>query len=59
MAGNLFTLAQYLVNNYMVRKVVIMQILQRLEATRPIKYPVDVNWFGKRCLSLGHGVSSK
>ena len=47
-AGNLLTLAQHLVNNYMVRRVVIMQILQRLEPTRPVKFPVDVNWFGKR-----------
>ena len=51
-AGNLFALAQHLVNKCMVKRVVIMQILKRVEPTRPVKYPVDVNWFGDRCDSI-------
>ena len=26
-----------------------MQILHKLEPTRPVRYPVDVAWFNDRC----------
>ena len=48
-AGNLFALAQHLVETCRVKRVVIMQILHRVQPRRPVKYPVDVVWFSHRC----------
>ena len=48
-AGQLFALAEYLVTDYNVVRVIIMQILHKLEPTRPVRYPVDVAWFNDRC----------
>ena len=48
-AGQLFALAEYLVTDYNVVRVIIMLILHKLEPTRPVRYPVDVAWFNDRC----------
>ena len=48
-AGNLFALAQYLVNFYNVKRVVVMQILHRLRPKRRVRHPVDIGWFNDRC----------
>ena len=39
-AGQLFALAEYLVTDYNVVRVIIMQILHKLEPTRPVRYLV-------------------
>ena len=48
-AGNLYALAEHLTGIYQVERVVVMQILHRLQPLRPVKYPVDIKWFNARC----------
>ena len=48
-AGQLFALAEYLVTDYKVARVILMQIFHQLVQTRPVRYPVDVACFNDRC----------
>ena len=43
-AGNLFVLMQHLVDKYMVKRVVTIQILHRVQPRRPVMYPAT--WLG-------------
>ena len=48
-AGHLYALAEHLATNYKVERVVVMQILHRLQPLRPVRHPVDITWFNARC----------
>ena len=47
--AKLYALVEHLSINFRVERVVIMQILHRLQPLRPVKHPVDIPWFNKRC----------
>ena len=48
-AGKLYALAQHLVQAFKIKRVVIMQILHRIHPSRPVRYPVNIDWFNARC----------
>ena len=41
-AGHLYSLVEHLATNYNVKRVVVMQILHRLQPLKPVRHPVDV-----------------
>lgn len=53
-AGQLYALAQHLVQAFRVKRVVIMQILHRIHPSRPVRYPVIIDWFNARCDRINH-----
>lgn len=57
-AGQLYALAQHLVQSFKVKRVVIMQILHRLCPSRPVRHPVDIDWFNARCDRINQLVSA-
>ena len=54
---NLLRYAEHLINNCNVKRVVIMQILHRLEPKRQVRYRVNIEWYNNRVDATNHLIS--